>query len=98
MTISAALANDLRPLLSPDALVTDAAALPAYGHDFWTQRGVPGAVVRAVRAEDVVATLRYAAARGIAVVPRAAGTNVQRRVLADAGADHARSAADEPCD
>jgi glycolate oxidase len=76
VTISTALANDLRPLLSPDALVTDAAALPAYGHDFWAQRGTPGAVVRAARAEDVAATLRYAAARGIPVVPRAAGTNV----------------------
>ncbi len=72
----ASLATDLRPLLSPDALVTDAAALPAYGHDFWTQRGTPGIVVRAARAADVAATLRYAAARGIAVVPRAAGTNV----------------------
>ncbi len=81
MTISAALANDLRPLLSPDALVTDAAALPAYGHDFWAQRGTPGSVVRAARAEDVVATLRYAAARGIPVVPRAAGTNVSAGFL-----------------
>jgi hypothetical protein len=34
VAISAALANDLRPLLPPDALVTDAAALSAYGHDF----------------------------------------------------------------
>jgi len=74
--IAASLANDLRPLLSPDALVTDATALPAYGHDFWTQRGTPGIVVRAARAEDVSATLRYAAGCGIAVVPRAAGTNV----------------------
>ncbi|MDQ6602549.1 MAG: FAD-binding protein [Chloroflexota bacterium] len=81
MTISAPLANDLRPLLSPDALVTDAAALPAYGHDFWAQRGTPGIVVRAVRAEDVAATLRYAAERGVAVVPRAAGTNVSAGFL-----------------
>ncbi len=79
--IAASLATDLRPLLSPDALVTDAAALPAYGHDFWTQRGTPGIVVRAARAEDVTATLRYAAERGIAVVPRAAGTNVSAGFL-----------------
>ena len=95
VTISAALANDLCPLLSPDALVTAEAALPAYGHDFWAQRGTPGAVVRAARAEDVVATLRYAAERGIPVVPRAAGTNVPRRVCADAGADYAGPAATE---
>ncbi|MHB8646023.1 MAG: FAD-binding oxidoreductase [Thermomicrobiales bacterium] len=80
MTV-ASLANDLRPLLSTDALITDAAALPAYGRDFWTQRGVPGIVVRAIGAEDVIATLRYAAARGIAVVPRAAGTNVSAGFL-----------------
>jgi glycolate oxidase len=81
MPISAALVHDLRPLLSPDALVTEAAALPAYGHDFWTQRGTPGAVVRAARVEDVTATLRYAAERGISIVPRAAGTNVSAGFL-----------------
>ena len=81
MILPLTLVNDLRPLLSPDALVTDAAELPAYGQDFWTQRGMPGVVVRAARAEDVVATLRYAAARGIAVVPRAAGTNVSAGFL-----------------
>lgn len=79
--IATALVNDLRALLSAGALVTDAAALPAYGQDFWTQRGVPGVVVRAERAEDVAATLRFAAARGIAVVPRAAGTNVSAGFL-----------------
>jgi hypothetical protein len=38
MSVSAlaSLVDDLRPLLAPDALVTDAAALPAYGRDFWT--------------------------------------------------------------
>lgn len=81
MRAAASLATDLRLLLSPDALVTDAAALPAYGHDFWTQRGTPGIVVRAARTEDVAVTLRYAAERGIAIVPRAAGTNVSAGFL-----------------
>src|SRR3954471_12605605 len=81
MNLAASFANDLRPLLSPDALVTDAAALPAYGRDFWTARGTPGLVVRAARSEDVAATLRYASARGIPVVPRAAGTNVSAGFL-----------------
>src|SRR6185295_18839199 len=81
MTLTPSLAKDLRLLLSPDALITDTAALPAYGHDFWTQRGTPGIVVRAVQAEDVAVTLRYAAARGIPVVPRAAGTNVSAGFL-----------------
>jgi len=81
VTHATSLANDLRPLLSPDALVTDAAARAAYGHDFWAQRGTPGIVVRAAQAEDVAATLRYAAERGVAVVPRAAGTNVSAGFL-----------------
>ena len=34
------IAEYLRPLLSPDALVTDAAALPVYERDFRTQRGI----------------------------------------------------------
>ncbi len=81
MTIAAVLANDLRAALSADALVAAADALPAYGRDFWTLRGVPGVVVRAAGAADVVATLRFAAARGIAIVPRAAGTNVSAGFL-----------------
>ena len=81
MASPVSLASDLRPLLSPGALVADAAALPAYGRDFWTQRGTPGIVVRAARADDVFATLRYAGARGIAIVPRAAGTNVSAGFL-----------------
>ena len=81
MTIAAALARDLRAALSAGALVTAADALPAYGRDFWTLRGVPGVVVRAAGAADVVATLRLAAARGVAVVPRAAGTNVSAGFL-----------------
>jgi hypothetical protein len=40
MHAAESLATDLRLLLSPGALVTEAAALPAYGHDFWTRRGV----------------------------------------------------------
>src|SRR5262249_41844861 len=57
------------------------ATLPAYGRDFWAGRGTPGVVVRAARAEDVAVTLRYAGARGIPIVPRAAGTNVSAGFL-----------------
>jgi glycolate oxidase len=81
MSLAVSLANDLRPLLSPDALVTNASELAAYGQDFWTARGTPGIVVRAARAEDVAVTLRYAGTRGIPVVPRAAGTNVSAGFL-----------------
>jgi hypothetical protein len=40
MMLATAIVDDLRPLLSPDALVTDAGALPAYGHGCWMWRGV----------------------------------------------------------
>jgi glycolate oxidase len=81
MTAVSPLAADLAALLSPDAIVTDAAELPAYGEDFLENRGTPGVVVRARHAADVQAVLRYAAERGIAVVPRAAGTNVAAAFL-----------------
>ena len=80
MTLTSLL-TDLRAALPTAALVTAADELPAYGHDFWTQRGVPGAVVRATSAEQVTATLRFAARHGVPVVPRAAGTNVSAGFL-----------------
>jgi len=67
--------SDLTRYLSPGALLSDPTELPAYGSDFWGQRGTPGVVVRAAHTQDIVETLRYAAARGIPVIPRAAGTN-----------------------
>jgi FAD/FMN-containing dehydrogenase len=67
--------SDLTRYLSHGALLSDPTELPAYGSDFWGQRGTPGVVVRAAHTQDIVETLRYAAARGIPVIPRAAGTN-----------------------
>ncbi|MGD9894893.1 MAG: FAD-binding oxidoreductase [Dehalococcoidia bacterium] len=81
MTIANPLVADLTALLGSDAVLSDAAALPAYGQDFLENRGTPGVVVRPQRTEDVAAVLRYAAERGIAVVPRAAGTNVAAAFL-----------------
>jgi glycolate oxidase len=81
MTIANPLVTDLTALLDSDAVVADAAALHAYGQDFLENRGTPGVVVRPQRSEDVAAVLHYAAERGIAVVPRAAGTNVAAAFL-----------------
>jgi glycolate oxidase len=81
MAVAAGLVADLRGALSAGALVTATDELPAYGHDWWAQRGVPGVAVRAGSAEDVAATLRYASRYGVAVVPRAAGTNVSAGFL-----------------
>ncbi len=68
--------SDLTRYLSHGALLSDPTELPTYGSDFWGQRGTPGVVVRAARTQDIVETLRYAVARGIPVIPRAAGTNI----------------------
>ena len=76
MSEIAFIGTDLARQLSPDALISDPTALPSYGSDFWGQRGTPGIVVRAARTQDVLATLSYASARGIPVIPRAAGTNI----------------------
>ncbi|HEX5504090.1 MAG TPA: FAD-binding oxidoreductase, partial [Thermomicrobiales bacterium] len=81
MPIPHALTADLRRRLSEGAVVTAATELPEYGRDFWTLRGVPGAVVRPRDAADVAATLRFAAEQGIPVAPRAAGTNVSAGFL-----------------
>jgi glycolate oxidase len=80
MTLASAIAADLRARIR-GSLVTDPELLPAYGEDFLENRGAPGVVVRVGHADDVSATLRYATERGIAVVPRAAGTNVAAAFL-----------------
>ncbi|GAB2485099.1 FAD-binding oxidoreductase [Jatrophihabitans fulvus] len=64
--------------LSDDALVTDPDLLANYRHD-WARdpdAGVPMAVVRARTVEDVQATLRWASAHGVPVVPRGAGSSL----------------------
>jgi glycolate oxidase len=78
--MTASIAADLRARIS-GSLVTDPDLLPGFGEDFLENRGTPAVVVRPAHAEDVSATLRYAAERGIALVPRAAGTNVAAAFL-----------------
>ncbi len=70
-----ALVADLRRVLAPGTVVTEPEDLVVSGQDFRGQRGLPDVVVRPRNATEVVATLRYAADRGVPVIPRAAGTN-----------------------
>lgn len=68
----------LRAALSDGALTTEAATVEGYRRD-WTQSetaGVPVGVVRVATADDVVATLRWASAHGVPVVPRGAGSGL----------------------
>ncbi|MDN5797669.1 MAG: FAD-binding protein [Intrasporangium sp.] len=70
--------EDLRAALSEGALSTDPATVENYRRD-WTQSesaGMPLCLVRAAGADDVVAAVRWAAERGVPVVPRGAGSGL----------------------
>ncbi|MCP2370516.1 glycolate oxidase [Agromyces terreus] len=68
----------LRALLPPDQVLTDAPTLAEYAHDDaeWAPFETPIAVVLAEHERDVVAVVRLAAASGVHVVPRGAGTGL----------------------
>lgn len=74
--MDAALIADLRRLVGGAAVLTDAEAVTAAGTDFVGPRGAFGAVLRPGSAAQVAAVLDFAAVRGLAVAPRAAGTNL----------------------
>jgi glycolate oxidase len=64
--------------LGAEVVVTDAERMDKYRWDRANDpaAGVPLAVVRARSTEDVQAAVRFAAARGVAVVPRGAGSGL----------------------
>ena len=70
--------GELRRMLRADQVLTDAASLDAYAHDDaeWAPYTPPLAVVLAEREQDVSAVVRLAAASGLRVVPRGAGTGL----------------------
>ncbi|MDW4571319.1 FAD-linked oxidase C-terminal domain-containing protein [Microbacterium sp. M3] len=77
----------LRAVLPPLAVATDAETLARHSHDDaeWAPYGLPAAVVFASRVDDVVATVRIAAERGVPVVPRGAGTGLSGGANATSG-------------
>ena len=70
--------GELRRMLRADQVLTDAASLDAYAHDDaeWAPYAPPLAVVLAEREQDVSAVVRLAAASGLRIVPRGAGTGL----------------------
>ncbi|MFC8681606.1 FAD-binding oxidoreductase [Microbacterium ureisolvens] len=68
----------LRAALPPNAVATDLDTLERLSHDDaeWADYGLPAAVVFASSVDDVVASVRIAAAHGVPVVPRGAGTGL----------------------
>ncbi|MGR0318810.1 FAD-binding oxidoreductase [Agromyces sp. ZXT2-3] len=69
---------DLRGTIAPDRLLTEPADLGRYAHDDaeWAEFADPVAVVLAQSVDDVAAAVRAAAASGLKVVPRGAGTGL----------------------
>jgi glycolate oxidase len=68
----------LRAALRPDQMLTDDESLAHYSHDDaeWAAFDVPLAVVLAESTGDVVAVVTAAAASGVSVVPRGAGSGL----------------------
>jgi len=60
-------------------------AVAATDRSGWVPASLPSAVVRAQDVDDVVATLRWASAHGVPVVPRGAGTGLAGGAVAGAG-------------
>jgi FAD/FMN-containing dehydrogenase/Fe-S oxidoreductase len=73
---SRTIAADLRAKLGSDRVKDDRPTLTAYAVDASIYRMEPKAVVLAGSEEDIATTVRYAAANGIPLTPRAAGTNL----------------------
>ena len=82
----------LSRLLGEGKALTDAASLAARRHDYWMLSHVrdhvgapapsPACVVRPASVEDVQATLRFAAERGVPVIPFGLGSGVVGGVVA----------------
>lgn len=73
---SHAIAADLRAKLGSGKVKDDRPTLTAYAVDASIYRLEPKAVVLAESEEDIATAIRYAAANGIPLTPRAAGTNL----------------------
>ena len=78
LRVTTNLGEALAAALPAGTVVTDADVLVAFSRDraALAPAGAPLALVRARSVDDVVATLRFASAHGVPVVPRGAGTGL----------------------
>jgi glycolate oxidase len=76
--MSSDLFTGLRDLLPADRVLTDAPSLQRYSHDDaeWADFALPLAVVLVKSTEEVAAVVGLAAASGVRIVPRGAGTGL----------------------
>jgi glycolate oxidase len=72
------LVGELRTVLAPEQLVTDAEVTGSYAHDEaeWAAHGVPLVVVRARTTQDVQSVVQACLRHGVPVVTRGAGTGL----------------------
>lgn len=72
------IAEKLTAAVGAEQVVTDPQVMGGYSHDEaeWADHGLPAAVVRPRRTEDVAAVVRVCAEQGVAVVARGAGTGL----------------------
>jgi glycolate oxidase len=77
----------LRAVLAPHTVATDSETLDRLSHDDaeWADFARPAAVVFASCLDDVVAAVRIAAAHGVPIVPRGAGTGLSGGANATSG-------------
>ena len=80
--IDAGLAPELRAIVGDDAMVSRASELKVYECDGWTiEKNSPDLLVMPHSTEEVAAVLRVLHRRGIAFVPRGAGTGLSGGAL-----------------
>jgi len=74
--VSNEVVNELRDRLGADRVLTEPIELFVYGKDAGFERGAPSLIVQPRDTDDVVAAVKVAAANGLPVVARGAGTGL----------------------
>jgi glycolate oxidase len=76
-SIASGLVPELKRLLSPERVISDASELYVYDCDGFTiARSTPGAVVFPTTTEEVVSVMKLLAERDVQIVPRGSGTGL----------------------
>jgi glycolate oxidase len=82
IAVDTALARELRAIVGDDAIVSRVSELKVYECDGWTiEKSVPDLLVMPHSTEEVSAVLRALYRRGVAFVPRGAGTGLSGGAL-----------------
>jgi len=77
--------DSLAGMLRPGQVIYKPAELLTYEMDATNERGIPDGVILLESKEDVTATVKWAAERGIPLIPRGAGTGLSGGAVAEKG-------------